>query len=279
MKTRHMLPTILLMAPSLVLANDLQDSWTKKKEQSPWSGYISVDYSRNGYEDSASVADRSASATGVLRYAVTDTSRVQLVVSGYHAFDGDTYGDRGQFFGNTSLSWARNGIFEPTENSSVSSELRLIFPTSKVSQRDDLQVGARGKLRWFATLDDWAEGLSVSNSLLVRKNFHKYKTSGSRILNEYSVSNQFTVDYSFAEDFYFSVYVMPRKTWNYYGNSHNSHVSHGEEIGYQLNKNVSFSVGITNGVSYYNPDRGPNPLNDLIDLKEMTYFAVANYQF
>ncbi len=27
------------------------------------------------------------------------------------------------------------------------------------------------------------------------------------------------------------------------------------------------SVGMTNSVGYYNPDKGQNPLNDLIDLK------------
>lgn len=279
MKNRYLLPAFLLAAPSLVLANDLQDEWDKKDEKNPWSGYVSVDYSRNGYKDSAYAADRSASATGVLRYSVTDTSRAQLVVYGYHQFDGNTYGDRGQFWGNTSLSWARNNLFKPTEDSSVSGELRLILPTSKASRRDDLQVGTRVKLRWSASFDDWVEGLMISNSLFLQKNFHEYKTAGNRRLTEYSLTNQLSVDYSFADDFYFNIYVMPRRTWDYEGNTHDPRISHGEEIGYQFNNELSFSIGMTNSATYYNPDRGPDPLNDLLDLKKMTYFAVANYQF
>jgi hypothetical protein len=46
-----------------------------------------------------------------------------------------------------------------------------------------------------------------------------------------------------------------------------------------MTESISMSVGMTNSVGYYNPDKGQNPLNDLIDLKKMTYYAVVNYQF
>ena len=279
MNNKYLLPAILLATPSLVLANDLQDEWQEKDVNNPWSGYLSADYSRNGYKDSASLANRSASATAVVRYAVTDKSRLQLVVSGYHQEDGDTYGTRGQFWNDSSVSWARNGLFTPTEDSSVSGEARLILPTSKASRRNDLKLGARLKLRWSAPFDNWMDGLTLSNTLLLRKNFHEYKTAGGNQLVEYRVSNQLSLDYSFADDFYFSVYLMPRQSWDYHGNTFDPTLMHGEEIGYQLSKKISLAVGMTNGVSYFDPERGPDPLNDLVDLKKSTYYVTMNYQF
>jgi hypothetical protein len=279
MNKTKVLPILLLATPSLALANNLQDEWAEGDEKSAWSGYLSADYSRNGYEDSAYLANRSASATGVLRYAVTEKSRLQLVVSGYHQQDGDVYGTRGQFWNDTSLSWARNGLFNPTEGSSVSGEIRAIFPTSESSKRNDLQFGTRVKLRWSAAFDEWLEGLTLSNTVLLRKNFHEYKTAGGHQLIEYRLSNQFSVDYAFADDFYFNIFLMPRQSWNYHGNSLDPTILHGEEIGYQMTESISMSVGMTNSVGYYNPDKGQNPLNDLIDLKKMTYYAVVNYQF
>ncbi|MFA0480063.1 hypothetical protein AB4648_15065 [Vibrio splendidus] len=274
-----MLPAFMLVAPSLALANNLQDEWESKNNENPWSGYISADYSRNGYEDSASLANRSASATGVVRYSFSDKSRLQVVASGYHLSDGDEYGTRGQFWNDTSISWGRNGLFKPTDGSSLSGEVRVILPTSKWSRRNDLTLGTRLKVRWSAPFDNWIEGLSLSNTLLLRKNFHEYKTAGGNQLIEYQLSSQFSLDYVFAEDFYFNIFVMPRQSWNYNGSTFDPTLLHGEEVGYQITKSLSISAGLTNGISYYNPERGSNPLNDLVDLKKTTYYAVINYQF
>lgn len=278
MNNRYLLPAMLLVAPFCVSANDLQDSWSDD-ESSRWSGYISADYSRNGYRDGATNANRSASATGVIRYAFEDNSRLQLVVSGYHQQDGDVYGTKGQFWNDTSIGYARNGLFNPTEGSTVSGEVRAILPTSKTSRRNDLKLGTRLKLRWSAAFDEWLEGLSLSNTLLLRKNFHEYKTAGGYQLIEYRLSNQFSVDYVFAKDFYFNIYLMPRQSWDYNGNTFDPDMMHGEEIGYQFNEDISLAVGMTNGISYYDPEKGSSPINDLIDLKKTTYYALVSYQF
>ena len=279
MNTKYLLPAIMLVTPSLVLANDLQDAWEDEKSESPWSGYVSADYSRNGYKDNTSNANRSASATGVIRYAFENKSRLQLVVSGYHQKDGDVYGTQGQFWNDTSISYAKNGLFNPTEGSTISGEARIILPTSKTSRRNDLKLGTRFKLRWSAGFDEWLEGLTLSNTLLLRKNFHEYKTAGGYQLIEYRLSNQFSVDYAFADDFYFNIYFMPRQSWDYEGNTFDPNMMHGEEIGYQVNEDISLSLGMTNGISYYDPERGSSPINDLIDLKKTTYYALISYQF
>ncbi len=279
MRNKYLLLTLLLAIPTLVSANDLQDEWQEKKEEDPWSGYLSADYSRNGYEDSAAHANRSASATAVVRYAVTDTSRLQLVVSGYHQQDGDSYGSQGQFWNDTSIAWGRNGLFTPTADSSVSGEARLILPTSKSSRRHDLNLGVRLKLRWYVPLDSWADGLALSNTLLLRKNFHEYKTAGGFQLIEYRVSNQLSLDYSFTDDLYFNIYLMPRQSWDYHGHTFDPNLLHGEEIGYLLTDNILLAVGMTNGVSYYNPEKGVDPINDLIDLNKTTYYTTVSYLF
>ncbi|EGA68871.1 hypothetical protein VISI1226_11097 [Vibrio sinaloensis DSM 21326] len=279
MSNNYLLPALLLVTPSLVFANNLQEEWKDENQDSPWSGYVSADYSRNGYKDSASNANRSASATGVVRYSFTDKSRLQLVVSGYHQQDGDVYGTQGQFWNDTSISYARNGLFKPTEGSSISGEVRMILPTSKASRRNDLKLGTRLKLHWSAPFDNWLDGLTLSNTLLLRKNFHEYKTAGGYQLIEYRLSNQFSIDYAFADDFYFNMYVMPRQSWDYNGNTFDPNVMHGEEIGYQVTDDISLAVGMTNGISYYDPERGSSPINDLIDLKKTTYYALISYQF
>ncbi|MFA0070657.1 hypothetical protein AB4344_22965, partial [Vibrio breoganii] len=80
------------------------------------------------------------------------------------------------------------------------------------------------------------EGLSLSNTLLLRKNFHEYKTAGGNQLIEYQLSSQFPLDYVFAEDFYFNIFVMPRQSWDYNGNTFDPTLLHGEEVGYQITK-------------------------------------------
>lgn len=278
MKYKHILPALLLVAPSHLLAQDLQDEWQKKKDASPWSGYISADYSRNAYKDNSPLANRSASMTGVVRYALGESSRLQLIASGYHKWDGNTYGSRGQFWSDTSISYAKSNLFKPTDDSSVSGELRVILPTSKSSRRNDLKVGTRAKLRWSAPFDNWLEGLTISNSLSVQKNFHEYKTAGGNQLIEYRVSNQLSLDYGFAEDFYINFYLMPRQSWNYQGNRLNPDLIWGSEIGYQVNKKISMSLGMTNGISYVDHEKGPDPINDLFDLDKSTYFVTVNYK-
>lgn len=279
MTNNYLLPVLILVTPSLVLANNLQDDWEDKDEKNPWSGYISVDYSRNGYRDSASLADRSTSATGVLRYSLSDQSRMQLVISGYDDRDSGEYGRQGQFWNDTSISYSRNNMLKPTGNSSISGEARLILPTSKFSRRDDLNFGTRLKARWAFSMDDYLDGLTLSNTLYIQKNFHEYKTSGDNQLIEYRVSNQFTLDYSFKEDFYFNMFVMPRQAWNYHGRRLNPDILHGEEFGYQITKKIGLAIGMTNAVSYYDPEQGSNPINDLVDLQKGTYYISANYQF
>lgn len=279
MRKKYLLLTILLAIPTLVSANDLQDEWQEKKEKNPWSGYVSADYSRNGYADGTAFANRSASGVAVVRYAVTDKSRLQLVVSGYHQEDGDSYGSQGQFWNDTSIAWGRNGLFKPTEDSSVSGEARLILPTSKSSQRTDLDLGVGFKFRWNVPLDNWIDGLEFSDTLLLRKNFHEYKTAGGHQLIEYRVSNQLSLDYSITDNLYFNIFMMTRQSWDYHGNTFDPNLLHGEEIGYLLTDNILLAVGMTNGVSYYNAEKGMNPINDLIDLNKTTYYTTVSYLF
>ncbi|BDY03798.1 hypothetical protein [Ferrimonas sp. YFM] len=270
--------SILWIAPFLASAENIQDRWSDP-EESRWSGFLSVDYTQNKYSAGAYLAERNYSATAIIRYSLNNDSRLQAVISGYHASDGDEYGSQGDFWSDTSLSWSRNNLWKPSKSSTLSGEVRLILPTSKFSRRQDLEFGVRGSLRVSFNLSDYVDGLYIGDSVRLRKNFHEYKTAGDQKLSEYQASNLFTIDYFFADRFNFSTYLISRYGWDYDGDNIYPDLIHGEELGYQLTDNIDIAIGMTNGITYYNQERGTDPIHDFVDLDKMNYYFVANYQF
>ena len=253
------------------------DGITLKTAAGP--GVLSVDYSRNRHDDSSSLADRSYSGTGIVRYSLTDRSRLSAIVSGYRALDGDSYGSQGYFWNDSILSWAMNDLWDLGDSIMVSSDLRAILPTSRDSRQRDLNLGVRAGIGFSFDLSDYIKGLHISDSLRLRKNFYQYKTAGNVVLSEYQLSNQLSVDYFFAKRFSFNAYLISRKSWSYGGTAFDPDLIHGEELGYQLTDDVDIALGMTNGITYYNPEQGINPIHDLIDLDKMNFYLAVNYQF
>lgn len=270
--------SIFWMTSFLAHAENIQDRWSAL-EKSRWSGFISLDYSQNKYKSDTYLADRSYSGTAIIRYALSKDSRLQGVFSGYYTNDGDTYGEQGSFWNDSSLSWSKNNVWKPHKNIKMSTELRAILPTSERSQRQDLELGLRGGMRFSFNLSQYLDGLYLGNSIRLRKNFHEYKSAGGQRLSEYQLSNVFTLDYFFAPRFNFSTYVIARKSWDYNGNGQYPDLIHGEEFGYHLAENLDLALGMTNGITYYNNERGTDPIHDLIDLDKVNFYFVANYQF
>ncbi|NRA62793.1 MAG: hypothetical protein HRU25_18235 [Psychrobium sp.] len=277
MKLKASLLTVALTGlSSSIQAEDIQDRWSIE-QKNRWSAFVSVDYSRNRYKSHTSLSARNLSGSAVVRYALDKDSRIQAIVSGYHTYDNAV--NRGDYYNDFWLSYSRNNLWRPLDNVVMSGEARIALPVSKASKRRDLRTSIRGSLRFVVDLSDTVEGLYLSDYLRVKKNFHQFKTAGEQPLTQYQISNIVALDYYFAEKFSFSANIMVRKNWNYAGRGYSPSIIHSEQFGYQINNHIDVAAGITNSASYYNPEQGSNPLDDLSDFDKSTLYVTLNYIF
>ena len=264
-------------------AEDIQDRWVVK-EKSKWSSIVSIDYSATDYDRNTNLSDRALqnrtlSGYGVLRYSLDKDTRLQAIVSGYHSYDNGPIGLRGDLINDMWLSYSRNNLWKPTSNITMSGEARFAIPLSKHSKRNDLDTAIRLGLRFSLDLSDSIDGLYLNDYIRARQNFHQYTTAGGIGQTQYSVSNIVALDYYFASKWSFSTNVLYRESWDYSSNSKDPIIVHSEQIGYQVSNNMDVALGITNSASYYSPERGPNPLDDLTDVDKSTFYFAINYLF
>ncbi|MEZ8196212.1 hypothetical protein [Vibrio cortegadensis] len=246
---------------------------TKEQEQT-WELSVGLDYSKNGYKDSHHLADRNLSANASIIYNYNPDISFTANFSGYHSYDGA----RGDYWDDIWLTVNKNNLWNPTDYLAMSVGSRILIPVSDLSKNTDLQTAIRGNIKFTFALDNILEGLQISDAVRLRKNFHKYTTVGSLPLEEYRLSNALSIDYS-VNDWFFNVNFVSSTSWSYRGTSYSPKLTHAEEIGYQFTDNFSSALGMTNSATYYDPDRGPSPLNTLFDLKNPTYYVTLNYNY
>ena len=203
-------------------------------QHNKWGASIGIDYSRNGYEDSSYLADRNLSATATINYYLNSDTKFSTIVSGRHSYDGE----RGEFWSDIWLTATRYNLWNPTDTIAMSSGARVLIPVSKNSIKNDLNTAIRGDLKFSFSLDHVIEGLLISDSIRLRKNFHQYTTAGAHPLEEYRVSNLFSVEY-IPNKWFFSTNLVSSKSWSYRGKSYSPELTHSAEIGYQFNKEFS----------------------------------------
>lgn len=283
MKLKYLPLLSVAIASMSTHAEDIQDRWIEK-EKSRWSSVVSVDYSWTDYDREFLVSDRALtnrtlSGYGIVRYSLDKDTRLQAVLSGYHAYDNGPLGLRGDLINDMWLSYSRNNLWKPTDNFKMSGEARIAVPLSKSSERNDLQTAIRLGLRFSLDLSDTIEGLYISDYIRVRKNFHEYKTAGEQWLQEYQITNILAADYYFAGNWSLSANVMYRQGWDYDSRQPAATVLHSEQIGYQISDQMDVALGLTNSASYYTPERGPNPLDALSDFDKSTFYFAINYLF
>lgn len=268
---------------SPTFAEDIQDRWTKK-EKSKWSSILSVDYSWTKYDEKSLLSDRALtnrtlSGYGIIRYSIDSDTRVQAIISGYHAYDNGPLGLRGDLINDMWLSYSKNNLWTPTKNFKMSGEARIAIPLSKRSEREDLKTAVRIGLRFSLDLSDYVEGLYISDYIRARKNFHKYKTAGEQRLIEHQLSNIFAIDYYFADKWSVSTNILYRQGWNYHNGQPAASILHSGQIGYQIKKDMDIALGLTNSATYYSPEQGPDPLDSLTDIDKSTFYFTINYLF
>lgn len=242
-------------------------STTKK-----WGASIGIDYSRNAYDSNSYLADRNLAASATITYNLSENTKFSALISGHHSYDGE----KGDYWDDIWLTATQNNLWAPTDSISMSVGSRVLIPVSDTSIKNDLQTAIRGDIKFSLTLDSLLPGLSISDSVRLQKNFHQYTTAGGHPLEEYRLSNLFAVDYS-AEQWFFSTNFVSSKSWSYRDTSYSPKLTHSAEIGYLFTDEFSVAIGMTNSATYYDPDRGPNPLNNLFDLEKPTYYITLNY--
>ncbi len=268
---------LLAIASAYSYAENVQDRWDAE-DKNRWSGFLSANYSKNNYADSQALANRDASLTAIIRYRLAQDTRLQLIVGGHHVSDADDYLRQGDFLYDTSLTVSQNNLWNPHDKIKMNGSVRAIFPTSKESQRQDLDFALRASVRFSFVLDNYIDGLYLNDYIRVQKNFHEFETAGKRVLDEYRFSNTLSLDYYFLDDWSFSGAVTYRKTLKYNNSSYSPSVYYSAQFGYQWNDDLDFAYGISNSTSYANPEQGPHPVDDLFDLDKINFYLTVNYK-
>ncbi|UXI00916.1 hypothetical protein [Photobacterium sp. TY1-4] len=237
-----------------------------------WGATFGMDYSRNAYDSNSYLADRNLTASATITYNLSQSTKFSALISGRHSYDGE----RGDYWDDIWLTATRSNLWSPTDTLSMSVGGRVLLPISDTASKTDLQTALRGDIQFSLTLDHLLPGLAFHDSVRLQKNFHRYTTAGDLPLEEYRLSNLFALEYT-VDKWFFSTNFVSAESWSYRGTRHSPELTHAAEVGYQITDAFSAALGMTNSATYYDPDRGPNPLNDLFDLEKPTYYITLNY--
>jgi len=262
------------LTPSALHAEESQIPKQIENQVQTWEMSAGFGYSKNGYKDSHYLAERSLFADASIIYNYNPDVFFTANFSGYHSYDGL----RGDYWDDIWLTANKRNLWNPVDYLAMSVGSRILIPVSDISKKSDLQTAIRGNVKFSLTLDNLLNGLQISDEIRLRKNFHKYTTAGGVSLEEYRLSNVFTLGYS-VKSLFFNINFDSSTSWSYRGTTYSPKLTHAEEIGYQFTDNFSSALGMTNSATYYDPDRGPSPLNTLFDLKSPTYYITLNYSY
>jgi hypothetical protein len=262
------------LTPTVLHAEETQVPEQTENQVQTWGLSIGLNYSKNGYEDSHHLADRNLSANTSIIYNYSPDVYFTGNFSGHHSYDGL----RGDYWDDIWLTADKNNIWNPTDYLAMSVGSWILIPVSDISKKTDLQTAVRGNVKFTFTLDNILEGLQISDAIRLRKNFHEYTTAGEVLLEEYRLSNVLVVDYS-TSNWFLNINLVSSTSWSYRGTTYSPKLTHAEEIGYQFTDDFSLALGMTNSATYYDPDRGPSPLNTLFDLNSPTYYITLNYSY
>ncbi|HAS6371165.1 TPA: hypothetical protein RQJ73_001708 [Vibrio vulnificus] len=261
--------------PFTVHAEDVAESMVAPPTQnSPWNLTFSTSYSRNAYPDNSYLASRSLDASLTVKYETETNWLFSANFSGVHQFDGH----EGQYWRDVWLRAVYRDLYQPTENLNFSASIRGVIPISDIAKTTDLSTAFRADLNLSYDLGFLLEGLQLTDSVRLRKNFHRYTTAGNLQLEEYRLSNSFGLSYEYG-DWWISTTIDSSKSWTYRGSEYSPEFSHAEEIGYNATESFSVAAGLTNSARYFDTDRGPNPIDTLFDLDKPTYYLTLTYNY
>ncbi|WP_087025184.1 hypothetical protein [Thaumasiovibrio subtropicus] len=269
-----------LMSASVIAAeNESGQSEENKAEEvkvsSPWSVGLSGSYSRNAYKDSAYNAKRTFSANVSVSRKFWNDYRFTVSGGGYRSLDG-------------AIGWYETDIFGTVSKSNFvtlfdtiksSASLRFSLPISELSRKDKLRTSVRGAIAFrYSPEEGLFENFTLGLTPRVTKNFHEYKTVGTRSLTEWNLSNLTSLSYSYGK-WSARIDFLNSANYSYQGTRKPLSMTHTESISYQVTPKFGVSAGHTNSVTFFDREQGPDPVFEFFDERSSTFFISANYNF
>lgn len=163
--------------------------------------------------------------------------------------DKDLKNDRLETWNDTQVSFSRS-IYTFNDVFSLSGRVSGTIPLSEESTENANLITSIGLFPTLAAdLNPYIKGLSLSYIPSFRRSFHEFETKADGGSNTaYSWAQRLVIDYSFSESFSLSLDQSYIRGYTYRGTS-NDRFSFDQSLNYQMNKNVSWSLGHSLGGS------------------------------
>jgi hypothetical protein len=159
--------------------------------------------------------------------------------------------------------------------------MAFLYPTTETSKvRDEMVGGIRIEPNSYISFSKLVKGLTFIYIPRFRKRFHRFTTNraGESIVND-SLLNIMVANYSFAEKWYFSSTLLHVMSQRYDGARTNDSYLTVQEIGYQFNSQMVFTMGIMQGGNVLNKQYGEDESIEVFDSNTSEFYTGFNYAF
>lgn len=252
--------------------------FTSHASTTDWFGYVSATYNDNYADDYRD--DKSVDLDASLGYNINDNTSVSF--SSTITYQNDQFCSSHDTdywcMANSYVYLKRNNLYDFSDNITLGLNGRLLIPTSKYSQDSHLYTALGAYLPLSINMDEFVSGLSFSLTPSLNKYFNKYKTAGNKNLTEYTAALSLTSIYTYSDwSFYANATESQYRTYKGYYKYPSIDIT--LELDYQMSEHIGMAAGYSNNAQYYSPDKGANPINDLFDDKDPSFYASVNYSF
>lgn len=154
-----------------------------------------------------------------------------------------------------------------------------ILPTSKDTYKNKGLLGSIGtSLNLKLNPDRLINGLGISGSVSIGRNFHEFETAlDGKVNTQYSSKQSLALEYDLGAGFSLSGSFIHRNTWSYQNVMRDSFES-SEELGYQFNPTFAIAVGHANSGATLKPN-GTDSNVQLINENTSLVYASTTVMF
>lgn len=238
-----------------------------QEKKSPFSQIVDVTFNTDNKETSNGDKGYDTQLWYFLTYKINDTYRARLWVDITKDL-ADSYEEK---LNNTKVTFSHKSI-ELAKDLKLSPSITTVFPTGEKSKRnEELNIGFEFNTSFSYKIND-----KVSVSYLPRfaKNFHEYKTSRTNSMNtEYKSVQFYSLSYAITDKLSFDPTLIYVNSWSYEGTRRSPSYLSILELGYQVDKSLSLSVGTLQGGSVFDRENGPNETVKVLDKNETTLYG------
>jgi hypothetical protein len=185
-----------------------------------------------------------------------------------------------KFFLDSRLSYAQNGLYK-SENLIFNMRYGFLYPTTETSKvRDEMIAGLELNPTLIFPLSKLVNGLTFIYIPRYRKRFHRFTTNraGESLVTD-SLLNIMVANYAFAEKWYFSSTLLHVASQRYDGARTDDSYLTVQEIGYQYNAQMVFTMGIMQGGNVINRQYGEDDSIEVFDANSSEFYTGFNYAF